>query len=461
MPNRNRRRVVPGALILLSLAAPATAAAVPVSVDVRVEGATQTIFEGPVVTDAHGTKTPSDTEVRTCDGSPDGPTAISALDDAARAGGFGWDAQWSTSFSDYGPFLRIGPDAIDDMHYLAFYLNSLYANTGACNQNIGQGDDVLFAYEDFAPSDVLRLTGPSTATTGQSVSFLVEGFDGVAGAPAAGATVGGATTGPDGVATLSFAQKGVYRLKAERADAIRSNAIVLCVDPPGALPCSSTDSVAPSITAATPGGVASTGTRLASATGKSRTMLISWAGDDGAGAGVSHYTVEVNDGGAWRTLLDKAPVTALHFKGDAGKAYRFRITATDRALNAATLETGPVVVPVDDRSRRLWRFSKRGWTRMKAADAWGGTVVRAAAAGASARFSFRGSGVSLVGRRLANGGRLRVTLDGKSKVVRVRGRSGHRTVLWESAGLGAGRHVLSVRTLGGGPVELDAVAPTP
>ena len=54
-----------------------------------------------------------------------------------------------------------------------------------------------------------------------------------------------------------------------------------------------------------------------------------------------------------------------------------------------------------------------------------------------------------------------MTLDGKSRMLRVRGRSGPRTVLWTSSRLRAGTHVLRLRTLGGGPVELDAVAPRP
>jgi hypothetical protein len=34
-------------------------------------------------------------------------------------------------------------------------------------------------------------------------------------------------------------------------------------------------------------------------------------------------------------------------------------------------------------------------------------------------------------------------------------------VLWSSSRLKAGSHLLRLRTLGGGPVELDAVAPRP
>ncbi len=176
--------------------------------------------------------------------------------------------------------------------------------------------------------------------------------------------------------------------------------------------------------------------------------------DANNGAGASQAEPE------WRTLLDKAPVNGLHFRGQSGDAYRFRITATDRALNSATIVTDPVLIPVDDRDRRLLRLSP-GWKRTRAASAWGRTTVRAARAGATGRMSFRGTQLALIGRKLPGGGRLRVTIDGRSRTLRARGRTGHRSVLWVSPRLGSGAHVLRLRSLGGGPVELDAVAPSP
>jgi hypothetical protein len=463
------RCALSGALILVSLAAPAAAGAVPVTVNLRVEGATQTIFEGPVITDVHQVKTPSDTQARTCDGSsigqPAGPTAIGALDDAARGGGFSWDALWDPSFNDYYPFLRVGPDTINsNTHFLAFYLNWKVAEIGGCGQHVTQGDDVVFAYEDFESSPLLRLTGPGAAATGESVSFKV--VDGLTAAPQAGVTVGGATTGADGTATLSFPQRGIYRLKADKPGAIRSNTVVLCVDPAGAVQCSSGDTSGPTLQALTPAGP---GGRLASTRGRSRTMLITWAGDDASGSGVSHYKAEVSklsDGAVasqteWRTLVERTTLTGAHFRGEAGDAYVFRITATDRALNQTTVTTDPVILPVDDRSRRLLKLSKRNWRRVRAASAWGGTVVRAKQAGATARLRFRGTSLALIGRRLPKGGRLRATIDGKRTTIRLRGRSPHRGVLWTSRKLGPGSHSLVLRTLGGGPVELDAVAPLP
>jgi hypothetical protein len=461
------RCALPGALIVLSLAAPPTAAAAPVTVNLRVEGATQTVFEGPVITDAHPVTTPTDGVARTCDsssvGNPSGPTAVGALDDAARQAGFGWDARWDPSFNDYYPFIRIGPDTIDANHYPALYVNWAFAQVGGCGQRVHGGEDVLFAYDDFNASPILRLSGPRSATVGQRVPVRV--VDGLTGLPQAAARVGGATTSGDGTALVSFAQRGIYRLKAEKPDAIRSNAIVLCVDPAGALACSSTDTSGPVLRAETPAGDG----RLASARGRSRTMLISWAGDDQTGSGVSYYTAEVSEiakgAGAsqagWRTLVGKTPVGGVHFRGEAGHAYAFRITATDRALNETTVTTDPVILPVDDRSRRLWRFSRKGWKRTRNGNAWGRSVVRAAGAGASARLRFSGTAVALVGRELPKGGRLRATLDGRRTTIRLRGRSQHRSVVWTSRTLEAGSHRLVLRTLGGGPVELDAVAPLP
>jgi hypothetical protein len=172
------------------------------------------------------------------------------------------------------------------------------------------------------------------------------------------------------------------------------------------------------------------------------------------GAGASQAEPE------WTTLLDKSPSNGLHFRGESGDAYRFRITATDRALNSASIVTDPVLIPVDDRDRGILDLS-RGWQRTRAANAWGRTVVRAQRPGATGRMRFRGTRVALIGRKLAKGGRLRVTVDGKSRALRLRGRTGYRSVLWVSRKLKPGSHVLRLRSLGGGPVEIDAVAPSP
>lgn len=461
------RGALPVALVFTALVAAPSAGAAPVTVNLRVEGVSGTIFEGPVTTDEHLVSTAADANTpRVCNGtavgSAAGPTATTALDDAAKLGGFSWDGTWDTTFNDYFPYSRIGSDTVDpSSHYWSLWRNWRFADFGGCGQRVAQGDEIVWAYEDFNPSPLLRLTGPSSARTGEG--FAVTVVDGSTGTAQAGATVGGATTGADGRVTLSFADAGVYRLKADRADAIRSNALVVCVDPPGADPCTSADKAAPSVAPTLPG------RRLASERGRSRTMLISWLANDADGAGVSYYAVDVrelHDGvaasaaGDWESIVERTVLTGIHFRGDSGSAYQFRITAVDRAANRTTVVTDPLVLPVDDRDRGLWRLSK-GWKRSRSASAWGRTVVRATDAGATATLRFTGRSVSLVGRRLAKGGRLQLTLDGRSRTLRLRGSSRPRTVLWTSSRLRSGSHVLRLRTLGGGPVELDAVAPRP
>jgi hypothetical protein len=466
MTDRIRGAAPVAALALLLFAAPA-AYAVPVTVNLRVEGLKRTVFDGPVTTDAHVVTTAT-AGPHTCDGTngaaepAPGPTATGALDDAARLAGFTIDGPYGNFGIDDYFIERVADEQIDPMtQFWSLWINHTFSDKGGCQKRVLAGQDVLWAAVPFSVDVPLKLTGPPTATTGQPVQMQV--IDGQKGTPQAGATVGGSTTGTNGVASVTFAEAGIYRLKAEKPGTIRSNTIVICADPPEADPCSSSDRAAPSVQWHLPG-------RLASESGRSRTVLLSWQAEDGTGSGVAHYSVDVRelaDGAGpsqaateWRSLLDRSPANALHFRGEAGDAYQFRITAADRAANRATVETDPLVIPVDDRSRRLWRFS-RGWKRVRSEAAWGRTVIRAKRAGATARLRFRGTRVALIGRKLPKGGRLRVTLDGRSKVLRVRGRTSHRSVLWTSRRLPPGGHSLAIRTLGRGTVELDAVAPLP
>jgi len=473
MSDRLRNTALSAALLLLSLAAAPAAFAASVGVTVRAEGASTTILEVPVTSDGHDVTTPSG-GTHPCDGTNAGaypspvPTPTAALDDAARANSVGWDADWFASFSDF-IVTRVASESATSSQFWGLIVNGKFSNSGGCQVKLNQGDEVLYAFDAFSKSAVLRLAGPGTATVGQPVNVTVT--DTQSGSPAANASVHGSTTGGDGVATVTFGEEGIYRLKAERPDAIRSNALVVCADPAGAAPCTSSDHSAPSVESGFgPSDPDLPGRHLASRRGRSRTILVSWGAQDGAGSGVAHYSVEVsevNDGAGasqaepeWKTLLDKAPTNSLHFRGESGDAYRFRITATDRALNSASIVTDPVLIPVDDRDRGLLRLS-RGWKRTRVTNAWGRTVVRANRAGATARMRFRGTQVALIGRKIARGGRLRVTVDGRSRALRVRGRTRHRSVFWVSRKLDSGAHVLRLRSLGGGPVELDAVAPSP
>jgi hypothetical protein len=473
MTIRLRNTALPAALVLLCLTAAPAGFAAPVGVTVRVEGASKTILDEPVTTDGHDV-TPASGGTHTCDGTNAGahpspvPTPTAALDDVTRTHNISWDAEWFASFEDF-IVTRVADESATSSQFWGLVVNGQFASSGGCQTSLTQGDEVVWVFDAFSKNAVLRLAGPGTATVGEPVNVQVT--DTQSGQPAASASVGGATTGSDGVASVTFNQKGIYRLKADRPDAVRSNTLIVCADPAGAAPCSSSDNTAPTVESGFgPSDPKLPGRRLASRDGRSRTIVVSWSAQDGAGSGVANYGVEVSKvsdgarasqaGPEWERLLDKATTNSLHFRGESGDAYRFRITATDRALNSASIVTDPVLIPVDDRDRRLLHLS-RAWKRTRATGAWGGSVVRAKRSGATARMRFNGTRVALIGRRLPKGGRLRVAVDGRSRNLRVRGRSGHRRVLWVSSRFASGAHTLRLRSLGGGPVELDAVAPSP
>lgn len=445
--------------VAAALALPAGAAAAPVSVNLRVEGRTATIFDGPVTTDGHDVTTAAG-GTHECDGTngptPEpqpGPTATAALDDASRQAGFTFDGNYGNFGIEDFFLTRVAQDTVDESsEYWSLWIAYDFAQEGGCQQRVRQGDDVLWGLSPFTDDRALKLSGPTSAQTGQSVQVRVVSGANPAGEP--GAQVGGATTGPDGTANVRFDAAGVYRLKAEAENAVRSNSVVLCVDPPGAEACTSTDRSPPRAELLTP--------RFVSDISTSRTFDLSWQGDDGReGSGVSGFSVESRAPGAgWRPLGVRTAAVSRKFRGRSGSSYAFRVSAIDRAGNTGASDTGVAVVPVDDRDRRLLRFG-RGWKRLDRAGAWGKHVVRSRADGAVARMSYNGRRVALIGRKLPNGGKLLVTIDGHRKLLNLRGRSGHRSLLYLSAPRRGKRHSLGLRAVGGGPVEIDAVAPAP
>src|SRR5215218_5026218 len=269
--SRNALRAFPAVLLAIGGLAAPPALAASAAVNLRVEGASKTTFEGRVTTDAHPVTTASG-GTHKCDGTnggvnpAPGPSATAALDDGARLGGFGWDGTYNTGFDDY-LVSRIGPDSQTSSQFWALLVNSTFSSVGGCQQRVNGGDEVLWAFDGFSKQHALRLSGPSSAHTGEP--FSVHVADGQDGTPLAGASVGGKLTGADGNASVEFADKGIYPLKAERADSIRSNAIEVCVDPAGAAPCTSFDRSAPDVRLTLPGLIASEHSR-------SRTLRIQW-----------------------------------------------------------------------------------------------------------------------------------------------------------------------------------------
>jgi hypothetical protein len=209
-----------------ALVAAAPAAAAPVTVNLRVEGATGTIWDGPVTTDGHAIEQDK-AGPQPCDGTNNGahptpgPTVTSTLDDALA-----WDGTWSNSLKDF-EITRIGPDANTNTKFWGLALDFQQLQVGGCQQQVKAGDQVLIAYDLFSKKHLLKLTGPSRATEGKK--FKVKVVDGQNGQPVAGAKVGVEKTNAKGIATTSFSGHGRAVLKATKADSVRSNALIVQV----------------------------------------------------------------------------------------------------------------------------------------------------------------------------------------------------------------------------------------
>jgi hypothetical protein len=248
------------ALLATLLVLPAAAAASPITVNLRVEGSSTTLYEGPITTSAETIQTPSSGGSHPCDfasngssesefadgGNPSG-TPTTALHDAALASGLAFDAEWfgnSTKGGEPGDFFvtKVGPDAnggpptFPSWGYAVGYTT---ATVGGCQIALAPGSEVLWAYNYFNLTHLLQLSAPPSVSAG--APFAVHVVDGRTGEPVAGASIGevagGVTstipasppTDVSGNATISLAATGAFTLKATQPESVRSNGVVVCV----------------------------------------------------------------------------------------------------------------------------------------------------------------------------------------------------------------------------------------
>jgi hypothetical protein len=277
----------------IAVAAPAAQAA-PTEVNVRIEGKTETLFEGPILTTPHGVKASSDKikKLRRCDGinfnDPENvvpaPTPTAASADAMTLLGETFDGQWFNQFEDY--FLtRWGPDSQDPGTgaFWGVLVNNVFTKVGGCQYQLNDGDEVLWVFDAFAgrptlallPEEAAYSAGPRplTATAQLGVPFPLEvvsyanaaegtppeapgrtgsaAYVGAKVAPVQTSANGSekvdvgspeaVTTDSAGKASITFAEPGWHRIKATvvgidgKESVIRSNRLDVCVPPEGAL----------------------------------------------------------------------------------------------------------------------------------------------------------------------------------------------------------------------------------
>jgi hypothetical protein len=211
--------------ILALVSAPALAA--PVTVDLRIEGPTATVFEGPVTTDVR--TFPSNQGAKRCDAGASRVTSGAVLAAASEGAPFAFKADWNDQYES-ATFTEVGGENVNydpaTGRYLGEFLNGKGADLGACSQPVQAGNQVLFAYAAYG-EPLLALSGPASAKPGESVTVKVTDGNG---APVAGATVRNSQTGADGTATIGpLNSRGELDLKATKPNAVRSNRLRVCV----------------------------------------------------------------------------------------------------------------------------------------------------------------------------------------------------------------------------------------
>jgi hypothetical protein len=263
----------------------AAAPAAPTEINLRIEGRTETLFEGPILTEGHNVRAAGDSKApaagRRCNGLNDnahptpGPTPTAAGADAMAIVGEGFDGDWyAAPFEDYF-ITQWGPDRQSNAaaEYWGLVVNDVFTSVGGCQYQLAGGDEVLWVYDAFNnrprlllyPGDysggAVRLSAEaqlgvpfavevdawsgfnegapsnppprsSEAFAGAEVAPVVEsakGFEDIdTGSPVA------APTGADGRTTITFDAPGWQRIKATRIVAgketvIRSNRLDVCV----------------------------------------------------------------------------------------------------------------------------------------------------------------------------------------------------------------------------------------
>jgi hypothetical protein len=244
--------------VLVTLVAATPAAAAPVTVGLRVEGPTKTVFEGPVTTDVRPFKFTDSATTYACDGtvatggtSPAPvPVRNGALITAAEQHGFALQGTFGTfgaSFTTVGD-QNVAFDATTNA-FLGEFKNGQFASLGGCSDSIAQGDDVLYAY-GTGSEPLLKLTAPAASPApGATVALKVTD---AAGVPVAGAAVGSATSGADGSVSVGPLTAGPASFKASKTGTIRSNRVDVCTTSGSDGACGNTTPVA--VAGTTPAG---------------------------------------------------------------------------------------------------------------------------------------------------------------------------------------------------------------
>jgi len=203
-------------------------------IDVRIEGRSDTIWAGAV--------TVTDGNIVDSDGVPhhfDKPTALGALDAAARLGGFSYVLK-DMAFGLYVE--SIAAEAAAGLAGWGFRVNYFSPAVGTADFVLGETSlpdpphqELLFAYAQWGELPLKLAVDNATPGVGEAFTVTVTHYDDASGAwsPTADATVYAGrqqySTGEDGTAEISIDRDFTLEVRAQKDGCIRSNRVTVVV----------------------------------------------------------------------------------------------------------------------------------------------------------------------------------------------------------------------------------------
>lgn len=203
----------------------------------RVELKDTTIYDGPITTKGRDVKTASG-GTHHCDGTNNGanpvpgPTCTSALADFSALSLFPWDGTYDSAFDDYF-VTRVGGSTATETQFWGALLGWQFIPVGGCQQQVATGDSIIWAFDAFNKVYFLKLDGLNTAKVGVPIQVTVT--DGPSGSNVSGASIAGTGASASGLSDangrvmVTFASAGTKKIKAQRADSLRSNSLTVVV----------------------------------------------------------------------------------------------------------------------------------------------------------------------------------------------------------------------------------------
>jgi hypothetical protein len=200
--------------------------------------------------------------------------------------------------------------------------------------------------------------------------------------------------------------------------------------------------------------------------GKRATVRVSWAASSDP-SGIARYDLyQSTNGGAWKLVTLPTPKSrSVDRSLVIGNTYRFTLRATDGAGNTGGYSTTATAKLARAEEDNAAVTNAGGWRRVAQSGASGGYVKKSTNAGATATFTFTGSGVAFATTLAPSRGIATLWLDG-AKVATVDLYSSSLQpahVAWASGVLAKTTHTLQVRVTGtknasAGSVRIDVDA---